>query len=160
MAQRVESLLDTRDVEQCPALHDLELEPVGGQASRLQGVTDPGEQTRVRKSAPGQVDRDPQRRGPGGGRLGDRDAACLAQHPSVELGDEVRLLGKRQEARRRDHAQTWVLPPHERLRTDNLIREYVDDRLVEDAQLVLLQRLLELALERRGVVRTAAWLPG
>ena len=98
----------------------------------------------------GDVDRDAHRDvgealGPAG-HLGDG----ALEHPAPERRDEPGLLGQRDELDRADDPARRVLPAHERLDGDRAQRGRVEDRLVEDAELVALQRAAQVGLECAG----------
>ncbi len=84
----------------------------------------------------------------------NRDAFCQPclhlptgsiQYPGIDIGDKSVLLGNRDEVARRHHATGRVLPAHQRFDRANTPGHQVVNRLVEHPQLVLLDRLTQLA---------------
>ena len=66
--------------------------------------------------------------------------ARFAQHPRPELHDQAGLLGQWDEVLRQEPAELGVLPPEQRLHAVDPAALQVDDRLVEQGQLVALDR--------------------
>ena len=77
--------------------------------------------------------------------------AGLAQHPGAERHDQPGALGDRDEVGRRDEAAGRVLPADQRLGAVHPAGDEVEDRLVEQVQLVPDDRVVQLAAEP-GVV--------
>ena len=84
-----------------------------------------------------------------GGRL----AACVAEHRIGERHDEPGLLGHRDEIGRADHPTAGTGPAHERLEAADVRRGQLDDRLVDEREVVALDRLAQLGLERQALDR-------
>jgi hypothetical protein len=61
--------------------------------------------------------------------------AGLLEHPSPELDDESRLLGKRDGRRRRYRSSSWVVPTHQGLEAHDLPIMGPHDRLILNPQL-------------------------
>ncbi len=88
---------------------------------------------------------------------GDRGGRGV-QDPAAQLGDQGRLLGQRDELGRGDRAPDGVLPAQQRLDRPGPLHRQVDDRLVDQPQLVPLegqgqvgpQRLLPVRRDQRG----------
>ena len=79
-------------------------------------------------------------------RLPDLDlAARLGEHPPSQWNNLPRLLGDRDELRRRDQAALRVLPADQRLDAEQIARVQFDDRLVVQQELALDQRFVEFA---------------
>ena len=96
--------------------------------------------------AGGDVDVHPQVLRPGGGV-----GAGAVQHPGAELGGEPVVLGGGEEGGRRQQPAGGVLPADERLVAEQRLVGQVDDRLVEEPQLLVLQRVLEVGLQLQRV---------
>ncbi len=69
------------------------------------------------------------------GPLGDL-AADLADDPVADVDDQARILGDVDEQNRRQHAVAGAIPANQRLGTDHRSGRHLDDRLVEQEQLV------------------------
>ena len=82
-----------------------------------------------------------------------RRARTPAATPTDRARDERALLRDRDELRRRKRAEFGVLPTHQRFDTDDLARTERDDRLKQHAQLVVLDRRLELGAQSQPRVR-------
>ena len=80
----------------------------------------------------------------------------IAQRPSVQ--DQAAFLGDRDELGRADLAAVLVLPARQRLEAGDLARLQVDQRLVEELQLVLVERAAKLGLDREAAPRRARLL--
>ena len=74
------------------------------------------------------------------------------------MHDQVALLRHGDEVDGVDHAALGMLPAHQRLEARQLLGRQVDDRLIEDADLVLGERFAQIALERDAVVAVGAHL--
>ena len=79
--------------------------------------------------------------------------ARLAQHLIGERDDEAGLFGDGDELRRRHHAAIRALPAHQRLQPADARRRQLHDRLIEDRELVALDRAAQLGLERQALQR-------
>ena len=73
--------------------------------------------------------------------------ARLAHHPAAERNDQPRLLGQRNERERREHPARGMIPAHERLDAGDLARLQQDDRLIEQRELVAVDRVAQIGLE-------------
>ena len=87
-----------------------------------------------------------------------RIAASSFHHEGADLVDEAALLGNRHEDIRRHEADLGMQPAYQRLDPARLHRGGVEDRLIDDREAVLLERLAQLvgkahALGARGVDR-------
>ena len=82
-----------------------------------------------------------------------RLAAGVAEHRIGERHDEAGLLGDRDEIGRPDHPAAGTRPAHERLEAADLRRGQLDDRLVDEREVVALDRLAQLGLERQALHR-------
>ena len=91
------------------------------------------------------VDRD------GQARPGLAVEAGAAQHPVAELDDQAGMLGDRDEFGRRDLAAGRMGPAAERLDADHGLAALVDDRLVEQLQAVVFDRVAQVGLEQLAV---------
>ena len=80
------------------------------------------------------------------------------QHVRAEPHDEVRLLGNWDEVDGTHQPALRVLPAHQGFEAGQLLGRQVDDRLVEHLDLVLSQRLAQIALQRHPVVTVGAHL--
>ena len=98
-----------------------------------------------RREVDGQTERPPDELLPGA-----RLAAGLAQHVAVEAGDQGGLLGQRDEAQRRQHAELGVVPAHERLDADDRAGVELDLRLVVDQELAASSTPICLRRRARG----------
>ncbi len=78
------------------------------------------------------------------------------EHVRAEPHDEVGLLGQRYEIVGAHEPELGMLPAHQRLESRQLLGGQVDDRLVEHADLVLGERLAQIALQRDAVVAVGA----
>src|SRR5262249_44521241 len=76
----------------------------------------------------------------------------------ADLDDEIALLSDRYEFGGIEEAQPRVLPAHQRLEPRQLFGREIDDRLIQDAELLFLERLSELGLDGGAVVDLAAEL--
>ena len=74
--------------------------------------------------------------------------AGLAQHPVAERPDQAGLLGDSKEIARRQDAFARTLPAHQRLVAAQAAGGELELRLVEDDELVALQRQPQIALQR------------
>ena len=84
--------------------------------------------------------------------------AGLVEHPRSELDDETGLLGHRDELARLEQPTVRVLPPDQRLDTEQRGRRDVDDRLVVQDELTGVDAEAELALDVDPLHRLAAHL--
>ncbi len=134
------------------ALGDLELESVGREAGLLQHHRDAPDDAVVGEVAARQVRGHPQRRQPVGVPLHGLRAR-VAHHPRVDLDDEVGLLGERHEVRRGQQTERRVLPPDERLDAHDVTGAEIDLRLVQHAQLVAPECVVQLAAPREVHLR-------
>ena len=80
-------------------------------------------------------------------------AAGLAEHEAGERDDEARLLGDGDELGRRHLAAVGPRPARQRLEAGDLGRRQADDRLVVHGELVALDALAQLGLERQPAHR-------
>ena len=78
---------------------------------------------------------------------------CLVHGPAAKLEDEARFLGDRNELGRTDLAAILMGPAGKRLETGDLSRLEVDQRLIEEFQLVLVERAAKLGLDRKAAAR-------
>ena len=88
--------------------------------------------------------------------FGDPRRGLLAgglEHPRADLDDQPALLGERDELGRRDEPARRVLPAQQRLGRGDLAGVEVEDRLVDEEQLVAGDRAAQVVLEREPVVR-------
>ena len=74
-----------------------------------------------------------------------------AQHPGAELDDQAGVLGDGDEFGRRNFAARRMRPAAERFDADHGLAALVDDRLVEQPQLVVLDRLAQVAFQQLAV---------
>ncbi len=93
-----------------------------------------------------QVDRDAQQ-APRQALPGARLAAGGAQHPFADRHDQAGLLGQRDEFGRRHQSALGMAPAHQGLDPDDLGRAHVALGLVDQVQLVVLQRAAQAHLE-------------
>src|SRR5207244_494588 len=84
----------------------------------------------------------------------DRLAARVPKHPRTEIPDEPGLFGQWDELRGRQQAAHRVLPPNERLDPFDPVIVDADEGLVEEAELVVLDRDLELVLRPHALERS------
>ena len=91
------------------------------------------------------VDRD------GQARPGLAVEAGAAQHPGAELDDQAAVLGDGDEFARRNFAAGRVRPAAERFDADHGLAALVDDRLVQQLQAIVLDRLAQVAFEQLAV---------
>src|SRR6266850_4023529 len=144
-AQRALAIVDQR------ALGELELERARIEVVQAEGGGHRLDEAVAAELARRDVDRDAHRTS---GRMPLRGALHrLHQGPVAELLDQLRLLGDRDEQRRRDEAALGMLPAHERLEADDGSGGEIDLRLVMQLDLLLAdgraQRILQLdALQR------------
>ena len=75
---------------------------------------------------------------------------CLVHRPAAELEDEPAFLGDRNEFGRADLAAILVVPARQRLEAGYLAGLQVDERLIEELQLVLVERAAKLGLDREA----------
>src|SRR5215203_4983134 len=75
-------------------------------------------------------------------------AAGPPQHPLAERDDEAELLGDGDEPRRADEALLGMRPAHQRLEPDDGQAVGREDRLVMEAEPVLVDRLAQVLLDR------------
>src|SRR5438874_1827260 len=75
-----------------------------------------------------------------------RLAARFVHHPDVDRNDETGLLSERDKLVRTDEAECRVLPTHERFDTQDAAGAEVDLRLIPQAELTTLNRVVKLAL--------------
>ncbi len=85
--------------------------------------------------------------GPGGG-----GAARLLDHPFAQLHDQARFLGERDEIVGRDDAAGRMVPADQRLEADQALVGGVDQRLVEQAELLGLDAGAHVLLELEPVL--------
>ena len=81
--------------------------------------------------------------------------ACSSTH-AAERDDHPALLGDRDELRGREQPALGVLPAHQRLEAADRAVAEADDRLVDDAQLVALERAAQVALGLQAPDRAGA----
>ena len=98
------------------------------------------------------VDRHAERIVAPGGEL----AARLAQDPRADGDDEAVALGQRDEAQRRDDAEDRVVPAQQRLDAADAAVVERDERLVDEAQLAVVERVAQPALELQALHRALA----
>ena len=132
--------------EQRRRLGDLQLQPLGGEPGLLQRVGDELAEPVLGQVPGGDVDVHPQVLGPGGGV-----GAGAVQHPGAELGGEPVVLGGVEEGGRRQQPAGRVLPADQRLVAEQRLVGQVHDRLVEEPQLLVLQRVPQVGLQLQGV---------
>ena len=137
------------------ALGDLEAQRFGFRARLGQDALHQVDQAGIAVLARGQVDRHLQRRSvvraPG-----PRLQAGLAQGQLADLGDQAGLLGKPQELGRLDHAALGVVPSQQGLEADDLAAAQVDLGLVQQPELTLLDRAVQIGLGARARPHAAA----
>ena len=83
----------------------------------------------------------------------------LVHRPAAELEDQPAFLGDRDEFGRADLAAVVMGPACQRLEPRDLARLQIDQRLVEQLQLVLVERAAKLGLDREAPARRARF-PG
>ena len=103
----------------------------------------PGIAELARRQVDAQVDRHVRPGSAPGGRL----RAGSVKHDAAQRHDEARLLGGLDEVGGRQPAASRVIPANERLHLDRRPRAQVEDRLVDDGELVALDRATQLRLE-------------
>ena len=74
--------------------------------------------------------------------------ARFANDPERERDDHPGLLGDGDEARRRDHAASGVMPAHQRFDGGDRAAAHVDDGLVDQREVLARDRMVHVALER------------
>ena len=142
--------LDASAVVHQHALGDLEADALAAErrCARAPPATR-SDEVGLRELAGRQVHRHRERRRPRGrsSRHCHQLAARLLEHPRADRHDEPGLLGQVDELVRRDQPALGVLPAHQRLgaRRSVAVGER-DDRLVEDAELVALERAVQRVL--------------
>ena len=67
--------------------------------------------------------------------------AGRSQHPLADRDDQPGVLGHRNELERRDRAETRMVPAQQRLDSVAPATGQLDDRLVDDAQLLVVERV-------------------
>ena len=98
--------------------------------------------------AAGEVDAHEDRLAVGSRRLPTlRLAARLLDHPHADGHDEAGLFGDVDELRRHERAALGMLPAQQRLDADDEAALEVDGRLVDDAQLVAVERAAQRGLD-------------
>jgi len=129
-------------------LGELEAEAARWQSALVERVRHPLDQIGMGELARREInaDRDVARAGMLTLPFGE-PAAGLPQHPVPHRDDQAGLLRDREEVVRRDEAALGMLPPHEGLHTGDATCAQRDDRLVEDAELVALERHAKVGLE-------------
>ncbi len=80
-------------------------------------------------------------------------AAGLLEHPAADRDDQPALLGQRDEARGRHDAPLRMAPAHERLDADHPLAGQIEDRLVDQEQLVLLHGRAQIGFEVQATLR-------
>jgi hypothetical protein len=83
-------------------------------------------------------------------------AAGLVQDPGADRDDEPVALGERDEAQRPDGAVHRVAPAQQRLDAGELAGGQPDERLVDEVQLAIVERLAQAALELEALERAPA----
>ena len=129
-------------------LGDLDLQPAGLQPDGLERLRDRDREVGLGQVARRDVDAHGRSVGPRG-----RVGAGLPQHPLAHVGDQPALLGDTHERCRLEQSVHRVLPAHQGLAGLDRAVGQPHDRLVEDAQLALVQRPLELGLQGQVVQR-------
>ena len=76
-----------------------------------------------------------------------RVVARGAQHPASDRDDHAVVLGDRDELVRHDRAELGMFPTEECLESDDVVGFELDDRLVDELELVSLEGVGELVLE-------------
>ena len=82
--------------------------------------------------------------------------ARLAQDPRPDGDDQAVALGQRDEAQRRDHAEDRVVPAQQRLDAGDAAVVERHQRLVDEAQLAVVERVAQAALELQALHRALA----
>ena len=129
-------------------LGDFDLEPARVEAGFAQHLLDRLDDVAAAELAGRQVDGHahmvrPRRARPAG----------LAQHPFAEIDDQAHFLGDGNELGRRDHAAQRVRPAQKRLAGGNLARLQIEQRLVEDLEGVVGERVAKVELKAAARVR-------
>src|SRR4051794_17352865 len=88
----------------------------------------------------------------------DHLAACLRQHPAVNCADEARLLRQWHELTRSHQSMLGVLPAHQRLESQDMLRAQLHNGLVVDCQLLPLNGLTQLSFELQSCKSTGTHL--
>ncbi|MNI54519.1 hypothetical protein D3C73_1094170 [compost metagenome] len=70
-----------------------------------------------------------------------------AEHPLLQRNNKSRFLRQRNELQGRNHAQNRMLPAHQRFKTNDFTAADIDFGLVEQPDLVIVQRLLQIILQ-------------
>ena len=127
------------------ALGQLELEPAGLHPGLAQHLADPALEAAALELARRHVDREPEVRQT---RLAPRAVlqAGGAQHPQAERLDQAVLLGERHEVVGQDEAELGMAPADQRLEPHDLPAVERDLRLVDQLELVLLERAPQMLL--------------
>ena len=149
--QADEDVARARRIVEQRAFGDLGQQPRRVQAGTRQQPGQPGVEIGVAEMQRGDVD------GQVGVGLGEPGGALAAEreHAPVDRLDHAAFLGDLQERRRAEHAAAGVVPAQQRLVADDLARGQAHHRLEIRLELVLLQRLAQLAFQREHVDRLA-----
>ncbi|MCP1924909.1 hypothetical protein J2R89_000225 [Bradyrhizobium elkanii] len=129
-------------------LGDLDLETVRRDVRLGQRVDDRLQDADVLELDRGEIDRDPDVVRPA-----RQHRAGAADHPLAELVDQSAFLGDRDEDGRRDQAARRMLPAQQCLEAGDAAFADVEERLVDEKQLVRLDGMLEIPLQRAAVAR-------
>ena len=150
--ERGERLADRAGVGHHRRLGDLQAQPARRDARVREGRADDVDQVGRAELAGRHVDRHAERVVTPGGEL----PARLAQDPRPDGDDEPVALGQRDEAQRRDDAEDRVVPAQERLDAADAAVVERDQRLVDEVQLAVVERVAQAALELETLHRTLA----
>ena len=147
VAELAENGHDALVVLQQRGFRDLQLQPARRQAGGLQRRADGLHDVAALELQGRQVHRHPDRVGPAH-RLG----TGAAQHPFADGHDEAHLLGQGDELRRRDRAALRVAPAQQGLEAVEPAVLQIEDRLVDEGQLLLCQGRAQVGLQQRPLV--------
>ena len=129
-------------VAQQRGFRDLDLQPVGGEPGHLERIADFAQDVALMELLRREVD-------------GDADAgrplhalhAGLAQDPAAEIDDQAHVFGDRNDIDRRHRAAHRMIPAQQRLAGGDLSRLEIDQRLVEQLELLVRQRLAQVEFQ-------------
>ena len=89
-----------------------------------------------------------------------RGAAGGLEHPTPDRDDHPVLLGDGDELVGHDRAELGVLPAKQCLEPDDAVRRQLDDRLVDELELILLEGVGQLVLELEALERRRSRIVG
>ena len=121
---------------------DLDFEPVRGKAGYFQRIANLAQHVALMELLRREIDRNAD-----GLRPLHGFHAGLAQDPAAEIDDQAHVFGDRNDIDRRHRAAHRMIPAQQRLAGGDLSRLEIDQRLVEQLELLVRQRLAQVEFQ-------------